>query len=109
MDFLDQVDDYTPIVFTVCSGSAFILLMLVFRSIVVPDQGDPAMNLLSVAAAYGVVVATFQPEYGFGLAQDALPRLSAGRDHRGVAAVVPVLDPLRPLDGLPRVPAVADQ
>ena len=38
---------------------AFILLMLVFRSILVPIKAA-VMNLLSISAAYGVVVAVFQ-------------------------------------------------
>jgi putative drug exporter of the RND superfamily len=63
VDFLDQVDDYTPIVFTVVLGLSFILLMLAFRSLVIPAKAI-AMNLLSVGAAYGLVVATFQTDVG---------------------------------------------
>jgi len=63
VDFLDQVDDYTPIVFTVVLGLSFILLMLAFRSLVIPAKAI-AMNLLSVGAAYGLVVATFQADVG---------------------------------------------
>src|SRR6266508_2626370 len=36
------------------------------------------------------------------------PRLPAGRPHRGVGAPVPLLRSLRPLDGLPGVPALPD-
>ncbi|HYJ24889.1 MAG TPA: MMPL family transporter [Acidimicrobiia bacterium] len=63
VDFLDQVDDYTPIVFTVVLGLSFILLMLAFRSLVIPAKAI-VMNLLSVGAAYGLVVATFQADVG---------------------------------------------
>jgi len=63
VDFLDQVDDYTPIVFTVVLGLSFILLLLAFRSLVIPAKAI-AMNLLSVGAAYGLVVATFQADVG---------------------------------------------
>src|SRR5665811_2185578 len=42
---------------------SFILLMLVFRSIVVPLKAI-AMNLLSVGAAYGVLVLVFQRGVG---------------------------------------------
>ena len=63
VDFLDQVDNYTPIVFTVVLGLSFILLMLAFRSLVIPAKAI-AMNLLSVGAAYGLVVATFQADVG---------------------------------------------
>ena len=63
VDFLDQVDNYTPIVFTVVLGLSFILLLLAFRSLVIPAKAI-AMNLLSVGAAYGLVVATFQADVG---------------------------------------------
>jgi RND superfamily putative drug exporter len=42
---------------------AFLLLMAVFRSVVIPVKAA-AMNLLSVAAAYGVIVAVFQWGWG---------------------------------------------
>lgn len=63
VDFLDQVDTYTPIVFVVVLGLSFILLLLAFRSVVIPGKAI-AMNLLSVGAAYGMVVATFQADVG---------------------------------------------
>jgi RND superfamily putative drug exporter len=59
VDFLDQIDRYTPIVFSVVLGLSFILLLLAFRSVVIPGKAI-AMNLLSVGAAYGLVVAMFQ-------------------------------------------------
>jgi RND superfamily putative drug exporter len=54
-DFLDLTDSYTPIVFILVLGTSFILLTIVFRSIVVPIKAI-VMNLLSVGAAYGLVV-----------------------------------------------------
>jgi RND superfamily putative drug exporter len=45
---------------------AFILLMMVFRSILVPLKAA-IMNLLSIGAAYGVIVAVFQWGWGKGL------------------------------------------
>jgi len=42
---------------------AFLLLMAVFRSVVIPVKAA-IMNLLSVAAAYGVIVAVFQWGWG---------------------------------------------
>ncbi|MDP9493814.1 MAG: MMPL family transporter [Actinomycetota bacterium] len=63
VDFLDQIDTYTPIVFAVVLGLSFILLLLAFRSIVIPAKAI-AMNLLSVGAAYGLVVAMFQEGVG---------------------------------------------
>jgi RND superfamily putative drug exporter len=63
VDFLDQIDTYTPIVFAVVLGLSFILLLLAFRSLVIPAKAI-AMNLLSVGAAYGLVVAMFQEGVG---------------------------------------------
>jgi RND superfamily putative drug exporter len=63
VDFVSQIDDYTPVVFAVVLGLSFILLMLAFRSIVIPGKAI-AMNLLSVGAAYGLVVAFFQVGVG---------------------------------------------
>ena len=70
MDLFDQVGQYTPIVFAYVLGLSFILLMLVFRSIVVPIMSI-IMNLLSVGASYGILIAVFQwgwaPDFlGFG-------------------------------------------
>ncbi len=58
-DFFDVVDAYTPWVFAFVLGFSFILLTLIFRSLVVPAKSI-VMNLLSVGASYGVVVAVFQ-------------------------------------------------
>ena len=63
VDFLDQIDTYTPIVFGVVLGLSFLLLLLAFRSVVIPGKAI-AMNLLSVGAAYGMVVAVFQTGVG---------------------------------------------
>jgi RND superfamily putative drug exporter len=63
VDFLDQTDNYTPIVFAVVLGLSFILLTVAFRSIVIPAKAI-VMNLLSVSAAYGLVVAFFQTGAG---------------------------------------------
>jgi putative drug exporter of the RND superfamily len=63
VDLLSQIDDYTPIVFAVVLGLSFILLLVAFRSIVIPAKAI-LMNLLSVAAAYGLVVAMFQTDVG---------------------------------------------
>ena len=42
---------------------SFLLLMIVFRSVLVPLKAA-LMNLLSIAAAYGVLVAVFQWGWG---------------------------------------------
>ena len=58
-DVFSIIDRYTPIVFTFVLGFSFIVLMLVFRSIVIPAKAV-FMNLLSVGAAYGILVLVFQ-------------------------------------------------
>ena len=63
IDFFDVADQYTPIVFAVVLGLSFILLTVVFRSIVVPIKAI-IMNLLSVGAAYGLLVLVFQKGVG---------------------------------------------
>jgi uncharacterized membrane protein YdfJ with MMPL/SSD domain len=62
-DFMSIVDKWTPVVFAFVLGLSFVLLMIAFRSIVVPAKAI-VMNLLSVGAAYGLVVAVFQKGYG---------------------------------------------
>ena len=58
-DVFSIIDRYTPIVFAFVLGFSFIVLMLVFRSIVIPVKAV-FMNLLSVGAAYGILVLVFQ-------------------------------------------------
>jgi RND superfamily putative drug exporter len=59
IDMTDLVQKYLPIVIGAVVLGAFLLLVLVFRSILVPLKAA-VMNLISIAAAYGVVVAVFQ-------------------------------------------------
>jgi putative drug exporter of the RND superfamily len=59
IDMADQISDRLPVFFAVVIGLSVLLLMVVFRSIVVPIQAA-FMNLLSIGAAYGVLVAIFQ-------------------------------------------------
>ena len=66
-DLFEIVDLYTPIVFAFVLGFSFIVLMLVFRSIVIPIKAV-IMNLLSVGTAYGLLVLVFQR----GFARDLL-------------------------------------
>jgi uncharacterized membrane protein YdfJ with MMPL/SSD domain len=51
-------------VFTFVLGAAFLLLLVTFRSLVIPIKAI-VLNLLSVGAAYGVLVALFQQHDGF--------------------------------------------
>ena len=62
-DFYGIVDVYTPIVFAFVLGLSFIILMMVFRSIVIPIKAI-IMNLLSVGATYGLLVLVFQKGIG---------------------------------------------
>ena len=64
-DFLDVADTYQPIVVAFVLGLSFILLTVVFRSIVVPVKAI-IMNLLSVGAAYGAITLVFQEGFGIG-------------------------------------------
>jgi putative drug exporter of the RND superfamily len=65
-DFFDVADRYLPIVFVFVLGLSFVLLTVAFRSIVVPAKAI-VMNLLSVGAAYGLVVLVSQKGVGAGL------------------------------------------
>ena len=58
-DFFDVSAQYTPIIILLVLGLSFVLLTVVFRSIVVPAKAI-VMNLLSVGAAYGLIVLIFQ-------------------------------------------------
>ncbi len=62
-DFNSLIERYTPIVFGFVLGLSFLLLMLAFRSVVVPITAI-IMNLLSVGAAYGILVLVFQKGVG---------------------------------------------
>jgi putative drug exporter of the RND superfamily len=64
-DFLDIADRYQPIVMAFVLALSFILLTVVFRSIVVPVKAI-IMNLLSVGAAYGAITLVFQEGFGIG-------------------------------------------
>jgi RND superfamily putative drug exporter len=59
VDFDAVMNSHLPIVFVFVFGMAFLLLLFTFRSIVIPLQAI-ALNLLSIGAAYGVLVLVFQ-------------------------------------------------
>jgi RND superfamily putative drug exporter len=63
LDYHDTVDYWLPLVLVFVLGLSFLLLTLAFRSIVVPAT-TIAMNLLSVGAAYGLLVLVFQEGIG---------------------------------------------
>lgn len=65
-DLADRVANRLPIFIALVVGLSVLLLMAVFRSIWVPLV-SAAFNLLSIAAAYGVIVAVFQFGWGSSL------------------------------------------
>ena len=66
VDSVQTQKDYLPFVFTFVLGLSFLLLLVAFRSIVVPLKAV-VMNLLSVGAAYGILVLVFQEGVGTSL------------------------------------------
>jgi RND superfamily putative drug exporter len=65
-DFNDKMNSRLPVVFAFVLGLAFLLLLVTFRSIVVPLKAI-VLNLLSVGAAYGVLTYVFQDGHFEGL------------------------------------------
>ncbi len=65
VDYRAVIDRYTPVVFTFVLGLSFLILLLVFRSVVVPLKAI-VMNLLSVGASYGIMTLVFQDGVGAG-------------------------------------------
>ena len=65
-DWNEKMKSAAPIVFLFVLGFAFLLLLVSFRSIVIPVKAI-VMNLLSVGAAYGLLVAVFQWGWGSNL------------------------------------------
>jgi len=63
-DFNASLEHSTPIVFAFVLSAAFLLLLVTFRSLVIPIKAI-LLNLLSVGAAYGVLVAVLQDRDGF--------------------------------------------
>jgi RND superfamily putative drug exporter len=63
VDLDRQMSARLPILIGAVVALAFVLLMIAFRSILVPLKAA-LMNLLSVGAAYGVIVAVFQWGWG---------------------------------------------
>jgi RND superfamily putative drug exporter len=58
-DFAAQLESKLPIFVGIVVALSFLLLMIVFRSLVIPATAA-VMNLLSAGAAFGVIVAVFQ-------------------------------------------------
>ena len=76
IDVSDRIATRLPLFILLVIGLSFLVLTVAFRSLVVPATAA-VMNLLSVGAAYGVVVAVFQ----WGWAKDLI----------GLEATVPIV------------------
>jgi RND superfamily putative drug exporter len=66
VDLQASTEARAPIVFLLVLGMGFLLLLMTFRSIVIPLKAI-VLNLLSVGAAYGVLVLVFQEGWFSGL------------------------------------------
>ena len=62
-DFTELLNERLPIVIAFVLGLAFLLLLVTFRSVVIPITSI-LLNLLSISAAYGVMVLVFQHGWG---------------------------------------------
>jgi RND superfamily putative drug exporter len=63
IDLASRIGARLPAMIAIVVALSFVVLMLAFRSVVVPAKAA-LMNLLSVGAAYGVVTAVFQDGHG---------------------------------------------
>jgi putative drug exporter of the RND superfamily len=66
LDFNQTTNEYTPYLFAFILSLSFIILMVAFRSVVIPAAAI-LMNMLSVGAAYGLIVLVFQKGVGAAL------------------------------------------
>jgi RND superfamily putative drug exporter len=66
VDFTRQMEHGLPYVIAFVLAFAFVVLLVAFRSLVVPVKAI-VLNLLSVGAAYGVLVLVFQHRWAQGL------------------------------------------
>jgi RND superfamily putative drug exporter len=66
IDLANQIADKLPLMIFVVVALSFLVLLMAFRSILGPIKAA-AMNLISVAASYGVVTAVFQLGWGSSL------------------------------------------
>ena len=81
IDFTDFLAGRIPVFFGAVLALSFLLLMVVFRSLLVPLKAV-VMNVLSIGATYGVLVAIFQWGWGADL---------IGIDTGPIEAIVPLM------------------
>ena len=104
--FLDQqrsLRDHLPVALAILAATTLIILFFMTRSVVLPVKAL-VMNLLSLCAAFGLMVLVFQDGHLEWLFALRFP----GRD-RVLPARAAVRGRVRALDRLRRVPARADQ
>ena len=65
-DFNQQMKSHAPLVFAFVLALCFVLLLVTFRSLIIPIKAV-LLNLLSVGAAYGLLVLVFQHTWADGL------------------------------------------
>jgi putative drug exporter of the RND superfamily len=63
LDLADRIAQRLPLIIAVVVGLSIVLLLIAFRSLVAPLQAA-FVNVLAVAAAYGIVTAVFQQGHG---------------------------------------------
>jgi len=63
VDFNETTNTYTPFIFAYVLTLSFVILILAFRSVVISTTAI-VMNMLSVGAAYGLIVLVFQKGIG---------------------------------------------
>jgi RND superfamily putative drug exporter len=63
VDLADEISDRLVLTIAVVVGLSFLLLLLAFRSVVIPLTAG-LMNLISIGAAFGVVTAVFENGWG---------------------------------------------
>ena len=88
LDYFKMTDDYRPIVFAFVLGLSFILLTVVFHSLVVPIKAI-LMNLLGQRGLWPGRSRLSEGRRG------RTARFSAGEGGGSLGAVVPVLGPVR--------------
>ena len=96
-DFNQQMKSHAPLVFAFVLALCFLLLLVTFRSIVIPIKAvaaEPALGRRRLRPARARLPAPLGGGH---------PRLPLERRDHVVAAAVHVRDPVRPLDGLPRL------
>ena len=101
-DFAAVTSAKLPWLLAAIAGFSFLLLVLAFRSLLIPAI-TAVLNLLSAAASFGVLTAFFQ--WGWGTRAFGLGAPSPGR---GLPARAGAGGPVRPVHGLPGVPGQQD-